>query len=401
MENTTKRRSKLGSKRRLADGRWEVRVSHGYRIDGKQRTIREVVDTEDAAERRIVEIAADMGIHPEIGAGLTLSTLWSLYKRDKGKRLATKTLNDYSRYMDDLWCERMGDTDISTITSVPIQRILISCSTKNVAKHAKRALSSVLTYAMGEGWLSTHPIHGHSFEMPGDTGSEWDNEEVWDKDPFATIEKTRDVWGVKEVVDCYERIRGLPLEPVWLACVGAGLRIEEAFALRRMDVRRITIAGREVTQVAVHHARTDVDARKRTKTHKSVRIATIMEPFGSRFWELANMVGEKELVCSADPANQNKRWRGYFAKPPKDPEKAKHLPKKDGYVFRSKLHGLPYIPLSRMRATHATLMQEAGVLDSINAAAHGHSVGVARTHYLRGTTVDAAEQTSRYLELVG
>ena len=394
MGNSTKNRSKLGSKRRLSDGRWEVRVSHGYRVDGKQRTIREVLPDEDTADRRIVEIAADMGIHPEMGAGLTLNTLWSLYKRDKGERLARKTINDYARYMDNLWCERMGSVDVTHITSQQIQRVLIECPTRSVAKHAKRALSSVFTYGMSEGYLSAHPMHDHAFELPGDTGSDWDDESVWDDDPFATIEKTRDVWGVKEVVECFERIQGLPLEPVWLAMVGGGLRMEEAFALRRMDVRRIEIVGHEVTQVAVHHARTEVDDRKRTKTRKSVRIATIMEPFGARFWELANMVGEKELVCAADPANQNKRWRSYFAEP------KTHKRMAESRMVSGRLLGLPYVPLSRMRATHATLMQEAGVLDSINAAAHGHSQRVAYSNYQRGSSVAAATQTSRYLELV-
>lgn len=400
MGNSTKKRSKLGSKRRLSDGRWEVRVSHGYRVDGKQRTIREVVPDEDVADRRIVELAADMGIHPEIGAGLTLSTLWALYKRDKGERLARKTIVDYARYMDGLWCEKLGSVDVTHITRQEIQHILIGCPSRSVAHHARKTLSAVLTYAMNEGYLRTHPMHGHAFELPGDTGSDWDDEDVWNDDPFATIEKTRDVWGVREVVDCFERIHGLPLEPIWLAMVGGGLRMEEAFALRRMDVRRVEIAGRMFTQVAVHHARTDMDDRKRTKTRKSVRIVTIMEPFGERYWELAQTVEPKELVCPCDPANQNHRWRGYFAAPPSDPERAKHLPKKEGFVHRSKLHGLPYVPLSRMRATHATMMQEAGVLDSINAATHGHSQRVAYTNYQRGDTTLAAEQTSRYLELV-
>lgn len=395
MGNAIKKRSKLGSKHQREDGKWTIRVSHGYRVDGTQRTIRETVDTEEEADRRIIEIAADLGRSPEKSAGLTLDMLWTLYKRDKGARLARKTINDYARYMDDLWCEKLGSADVTHITSQQIQRVLIGCSTRSVAKHAKRALSSVLTYGMSEGYLSRHPMHGHTFELPGDTGSDWDDESVWDDDPFATIEKTRDVWGVREVVECFERIQGLPLEPIWLAMVGGGLRMEEAFALRRMDVRRITIAGREVTQVAVHHAKTDLDERKRTKTRKSVRIATIMEPFGTRYWELAQEVGERELVCAADPANQNKRWRSYFAEP------KRHKRMSESRMVSGRLQGLPYIPLSRMRATHATLMQEAGVLDSINAAAHGHSMRVAYSNYQRGSSVAAATQTSRYLELVG
>ena len=56
--------------------------------------------------------------------------------------------------------------------------------------------------------------------------------------------------------------------------------------------------------------------------------------------------------------------------------------------------------MSRMRATHATLMQEAGVLDSVNAAAHGHSEAVAYAHYKRPDTA-AAGQVGAMLRLVG
>ena len=36
-------------------------------------------------------------------------------------------------------------------------------------------------------------------------------------------------------------MRGLRLEPTWLAMVGGELRLEEAMALRRVDVRRVEI----------------------------------------------------------------------------------------------------------------------------------------------------------------
>ena len=390
-------RSNLGSKRRLPSGRWQVVVTHGYREDGRPRRVYETVDTESDADRRIIELSAELGARPDFRAGVTLRTLWSLYKSDKGARLARKTLADYERHMEKTWMPAFGDEDISRITRRSIQEVMLRCPTRYNAEHCKRVLSSVLSYAMNCGWLSIHPMRGASFELPGDTGSEWENEDAWDSDPFALIEGNRDVWGAQTILDAFGRMRGLPLEPVWLAMVGGGLRMEEAFALRGMDVRRIDIGGRMVTQVAVHHARTDLDERKRTKTRKSVRIAAIMEPFGERYYELAQAVDPKSLVCECDPANQNKRWRGYFAAPPDDPERAKHVPKKDGCVFRSRLHGLPYVPLSRMRAAHSTLMQEAGVLDSVNARAHGHSQRVSYANYQHGEVVSATVMAETYL----
>jgi hypothetical protein len=241
-------------------------------------------------------------------------------------------------------------------------------------------------------------MRGIRFELPGDTGDAWANEEIWDDDPFAAIESGRDVWDARTILEAMPRMRGLPLEPVWLAMVGGGLRLEEAFALRGIDVRRIDVGGRMVTQVAIHHAKTDIGERKRTKTPHSVRIVAIIDPFGERYYELAQQVGRRDAVCSVDPANQNKRWRGYFAAPPSDPDKLKHRPKKAGFVHRSALYGLPYVPLSRMRASHSTMMQEAGVLDSLNAAAHGHTQDVARSHYMRGDTNMASEMTREYLD---
>lgn len=59
---------------------------------------------------------------------------------------------------------------------------------------------------------------------------------------------------------------------------------------------------------------------------------------------------------------------------------------------------IPYIPLSRMRATHASMMQAAGVIDSLNAAAHGHSQKVSYKHYQRADTVNASVAVAELLD---
>ena len=377
--------------RKTSSGRWQARVSVGYRADGRQRSVSATFDTEREATEWIAGKSIELGADPMAQMGVTLSDVWCRYERDKGSRLARTTMDDYARHMRRVWIPAFGDVDVSLITPQMVQDVLLSCSTREVAKSARRVLSSVLSSAERDGILTTHPMRGVRFELPGDVGSEWEDEGVWDGDPFAAIESRRDVWDAEIALRALPLMRGLPLEPVWLACVGGGLRVEEAFALRGMDVRR-----RDFTQVAVHHATTKLESRKRTKTRGSVRIATVLDPFGARLWEIAHDVGPSELVCKADPANQNKRWRSYFAEPPRY-----HKRMAEGRKVAGTLRGLPYVPLSRMRATHATMMQEAGVLDLLNAAAHGHSERVARDHYLRGRMDDAMEQTSRYLERMG
>jgi hypothetical protein len=239
--------------------------------------------------------------------------------------------------------------------------------------------------------LTVNPLHGQKLNIPEDAPDECD----FDDDPFAAIEEKRVVWDMDTVLRCLELIRGLPLEPAWLACVGAGLRVEEAMALRPVDVRRTTMAGVEVTQLAVHHASTAVEKRKGTKTKGSVRIVTMLEPFGARFWELVQMVDDrKSPVCPISASRQNKAWRSYFL--PRSI--AKHAPQATQH--RGTLEELPYVPLSKMRNTHATLMAEAGVLDSINAAMHGHSERIASKHYIKPDTTSATVEASKRLRLV-
>lgn len=384
-------RKKIGNVRQLSSGRWEVRVSHGYRTDGRQRTLREVCDTEEQARARGYELALEMGRDPSLAAGRTLSDVWMLYRADMADRLAGTTMDAYDWHMRSVVLPALGDADVSGITHADIQDMLYTCK-RGVAAKARTVLSSVLTWAVKHEKLSENVMRRAGFELPEPEASQ-----DFDLDPFAAIEGTRDVWGLQTVLRCFELIRGLPLEPAWLACIGAGLRVEEALALRKVDVRRVRIRGRNVVQVAVHAATTKVETRKSTKTRQSVRIVAVMEPFGSRFWEIVEGVAaDTDLICKCSASNQNKRWRSYFDEP-----RGYHKRMADSRKVRGRLHELPYLPLSRMRATHETMMQEAGVLDSINAAAHGHTEKVSRRHYMRGDSTLATEQVEQHFTLVG
>ena len=164
-------------------------------------------------------------------------------------------------------------------------------------------------------------------------------------------------------------------------------------ALRPADVRRVKVEGVEVTQLAIHHATTRVEKRRQTKTRKSVRGVTMMEPFGTRYWELCDGVERTKPVCKASASRQNKAWRSYF-EPPKV-----HARMSPARAVRGRLQELPYIPLSKMRNTHATLMQQAGVMDSINAAMHGNSQKVIYEHYLKPDTTQVTIDASNKIRL--
>lgn len=381
---------RMGTVTQKPNGRWMARVECGTKEDGKRRTMSKTFDSKASAERWCITQSIEMGRRPDLCAGITLSALWDLYRDDKGPRLTKKTMQVYTSLMNVHWLTTMGETDISAITCATIQYRLDSMTHEN-ALHAKRCLSSVLTYAVGRGLLVENVMHGHKFDIPAKEASAVDFED----DPFAAIEDSATVWDLTTVLECYERIRGLPLEPAWLACVGGGLRVEEALALRKVDARRVVVEGVDVTQLAVHCASTPLESKKATKTKQSVRIVTMLEPFGTRYWELREAVDDpKGLVCTVYAGTQNRAWHKYF-----DPPKRRGRMKME-CVTRGRLEGLPYIPLSKMRNTHATLMQQAGVMDSINAAMHGHTERVSYDHYLKPDTSSATVAASKHLRLV-
>lgn len=384
-------RRKVGTFRKLSDGTIKVIVSHGYRYDGLPRKISGIAKTEDEAERLALELSAELGKRPDLGMGLTLKRWWDAYTVGKGQRITKATYNRYAGDMRRTWLPAMGDTDISLIDRKDVQAILLSMPTKSQAQHAQRALSAVLTQAVRDGYLTENPIRSGGFELPGDVGT--DDESPFDfDDPFAAIENNADVWDALTVLDAMPLLEGVPLESCWLVMVGAGLRREEALALTWNDVRRISIGGRKVTQIAVHHALTAEDGLKRTKGTRSVRIVAVVEPFGARLWELRGRPQDK--VCNVSIANIQRRWHALF-----EPVESKHAKTKGRH--KGKLVGFPFVPLNRMRATHETYMQQAGVLDSVNAATHGHSEKVSYRHYQRADAVDAAMQASAFLLVEG
>lgn len=394
-----KPRRRLGTRKVLADGTIKVIVRHGYRSDGKRRTLWAIAKNDAEADRVAIELAARLGMDANLGKGLTLRRWWDAYKATRGKRIAKVTLERYTTEMRGTWLPALGDRDITLISHADIQAVVIQAKTQSMARERIKALSAVLTHAVREGHLSANPCRNAPFELPGDVGKEDLSGVDYDDDPFAAIEGVKNVWDVHTVLMAMERLRGLPIETCWLAMVGAGLRREEALALRWKDVRRIEIAGRMVTQIAVHGANTSKDGMGTTKTKKSVRIVAMVEPFGARLWELAG--DRDELVCGISPKNISRRWRLMW-EPLSD---SKHMPKEPAtHVYRGVMLAdpeIPFIHLKQMRATHTTMMQAAGVSDSLNAAVHGHSERVAYTNYLTPDSTAAAQQVGQLIVMEG
>lgn len=386
MRKVSERR--LGQIEKRGD-RYRARVTVGYKADGTRRNVSKTFDTRREANTWIYATAFELGSDCNVSAGVTLDSLWETYKGTKGEKLTKATMENYAMHMRNTWLPLLGERDVTLLTPSTVQRELDKMTHHN-ARIARSTISSVLTWAAKVGLISKSPIAGHVFEYPEIEG----NGDDWDEDPFGTAEGARDVWSPQTVIECFERIQGAPLEPAWLMCVGGGLRIEEALAIRGKDVRRIKCGDRMLTQVAVHHAITARDGRKQTKTKHSVRVVGMVDPMGERLWELAQECEPGKEICRISGHAQNARWKNMFREPPTSPQR------KAKWTMQGRLNGLPYIPLSRMRATHVTMMAEAGVSDNLNALLHGHTREIERSNYLSPDASGAAARVSDHLKLV-
>lgn len=385
-------RRKIGMFQRLADGRIKVTVRGGTSYNGNSRRIYGYADSEEEAERLALELAAQLNMRPDLGKGLTLERWWQAYSVGKGKRLTNATFERYRCDMEGLWLPALGKRDISLIAKADVQALLLTLPTRSRATHAKAALSAVLTQAVQDGYLTVNVMKSGSFELPGDVGVHID--EAWGDDPFSVIEGMSEVWDARTVLRVMPILAGTSVEPCWLAMVGAGLRREEALALNWGDVRSVEIDGREVIQIAVYKALTARDGLKQTKTGRSVRIAAMVEPFGQRLWSLR--ASPQERICRLGVNNINHRWMEMWE--PCESPNARVRDRKKGIMLDA---GIPYAPLGKMRATHETYMQQAGVLDSINAAAHGHSQQVSYRHYQHADGIEAARRAGEFLLVDG
>lgn len=400
-------RRKVGNVRQTPSGRWEASVSVGAKVDGTPRRTYETFDTEDEARSWALAKSIEMGNRPDLGRGITLAQWWGAYEQGKGSRVARGTMRSYRTYMSTVWLPELGDVDISRIDASMIQEVLLRQG-RAKAQHCKSTLSAVLSAAVNYGdVLASNPMLGTRFELPYDTGPDYEDEDAWDDDPFAVLEGKGDHWDATEVARAIPLMVGLRLEPAWLAMVGSGVRMQEAFAIRRMDVRRAQIGTRDedgrtvpiiATQLAIHHAQSIDDGRKRPKTRRSVRIATMMEPFGTRFWELCQDRGDREEICDVPRSRACHMWSGYFKAT--NPETIKFRPP-GNYGDKGRLAGLRFVKLYKMRKSHETMVQQAQVLDSINASMHGHSQRVAYSNYMAADEAEAVIKTNLWFEKNG
>ena len=363
-------RSTLGSKRERRPGVWTVRVTSGYRADGQPRTATATVyGSERDADLEILRMSQQLGASAAFANIQTLADFWpSFILRCELKGLTKATLDDYELSWRAHVEPYMGDTRLADVTYRVVQNLILT-KTHATGMHVAKLLRRMLTCAVDDGLISVNPIAGRRFDYRVKAVT----------NPF---ERPPIMWSIAEVLEAAERLRGCPMEPLWLALIGAGLRVSEGLGLWWQDIEFSPVRHADgeaglIAQALVWKSWTRKDGWKTTKTPSSVRRVPIPDPFATRLAELA-LEGPQVPIFPRGFDRVGLVWRHLFETP-------KKVMSDDGYM--GVLVGMPYMPLKDMRAVHETLMQDAGTLDTLNARLHGRTnVQVGYGHYLKPQT---------------
>lgn len=349
-------RSKLGSKKEVRPGVWEIRVSCGYTSEGKQRRMRKNVHgTEADADAAMVRLADEMGRTPALGDPLTLDAyFWWYFLPLKEASTTVANAKTYRSIYRNHIAPHLGGRRLAAISNLDVQRWVNGLPPQSAPAYA-RALRAILNQARFDHLIAESPMEGYTFRMPRGRRT-----------------KPLPVWGAAEVAECLVRMEGHMLYPLWLCMAGCGLSRSEALALDWEDVswaKALDMDGTERWRAVlpVEGAYTAEDGMKEPKNDRRLRRVAMRPLFADR---LRSCKGSGPICKST---------RGTRLSPC-------YVPRKWAQAFERGgcLHGMPFVQLNRMRATYSTLMQQANVDSTIINAMQGRSENsqVLYTNYL-------------------
>lgn len=376
-------RNKLGSKREIRPGVWEIAVASGRRRDGSmRRKYRTIHGTEQDADAEIIRLAADMGRSPTIGDGMTMDDyFWGVFLPDREATTTNATSKTYERHYRNHIAAHFGQRDIGSITYTDVRRWVDELPPQSAPQYT-RTMRAILNQAHYDGIIPESPMEGRRFRMPRGR----------DTTP-------QPVWGPSEVMDALSRptFHDAQLFGLWAAMVGAGLSRSEALGLDWEDFTWSEVTGMDgkehwAASVPIRRAVTTEDGVKEPKNSRRYRSVPIPPLFADALHEHA---GTGPICQSERYAKDGNRPTGNRLDPHRIPQKWK------SYFAPGKcLDGLPFVHLNRMRATYATIMQGAGVDSTIINSMQGRSSNsqVLYSNYLNpgsDTYFDAASAFQR------
>ena len=117
-------RRRIGTKRQIRPGVWEISVTSGLCVDGRQRRKSRVVHgTEADADAEIVRLADEMGRCFALGTGMTLDEyFWGTFSPGRHASTTAANAKTYDAHWRAHISPALGRMQLSDVTNVTIQR---------------------------------------------------------------------------------------------------------------------------------------------------------------------------------------------------------------------------------------------------------------------------------------
>lgn len=353
-------RSKLGSKREVAPGKWVIRVQAGFRADGHVRRVsRTVYGTETEADIVIAQLAQELGVSQAAHAGVTLDMYyWGVFRdspSNRGKPRSKASLREYDGQMCNYISPVLGSIDISEIT----HDMMRGCIERSGAPaKTKTTLRAVMRRAFDDGWVTVEPFRRRVIAPKAKQAPV----EPWSIPEAAEAVRPCDL----KVTTTYDFATGQPTVSEYIEVCRAytdedGVKeTKNAHSVRTVPV---LLAGRERLHQIMDELRPSITVEGGTSVTEQVR-----EWSGQR---IVNMRGD----------NLVRAWRRMCAR-----------------------HDLRYIPPKALRHTSETIMAATEVDPLSIMDLHGHTdLGTDYRHYIKPGLAErekAARQVGRALQIV-
>lgn len=367
------KRRKVGHIEPAGENRWYVTVHRGRRTDGGKRYIFKIIEgSYEDADLECMKIAAQMGeIYCE-GDSLTLNQYYFGIFRDswsnRGEERCKGTLAQYDSQMKRNVLPKLGDKPISSITHGDLKSTIMCASSP---RHCKTVLRAVMRAAYDDGFIDEKPMERR----------------------IATPRSKRPQripWSAQEAAQALQAMRDADPRIEAYCILGlSGFRLEESLGLRPCDVSLQEtvdiITGEHIRSLTATICQTYTDAdgiKAKAKNDFSMRSMPIIVQGRERL--LA-------IIAESRPADPD-LMRGW--------SESRIVPYSNSALskrWRSALDalGLRYIPPDMLRHTSETLMQAAGVQDTLVSRLHGHTeLKTDYRHYLR-PGLEAAERAAQ------
>ena len=357
-------RRKLGTIRALKDGSWSVRVTRGTRADGRARTACERVHgTYADAEAVAVRLAAEMGRSVNAWSGLTLSQYyWGIFRDHpscNGTVRAPSTLEQYDGVFRRSVEPVLGDRDLSGLRHEDMKACILDSS---APRKTKVVLRAIMRSAYDDGLTNEKPFDRRIVTPP------------------VTRQKQERAWNAQEAADALRKLDGYadPMIEAYAILGLSGLRCEEAMGTAPRDVHAVDYydaatgkAGRSLVADVTQTYTQAGGVRQMAKNDFSHRSVPIVIQGRARLLRIMN-------ATKPDDPEALEEWRA---------RRTVDL-SRDQLVYRwnkaCRDLEIRRIPPDMLRHTSETLMQAAGLQDTLVSRLHGHTeLKTDYAHYMR------------------